>query len=256
MSHQSNQVLPIQEFMRLNSLEKVFENYQNKVFPTAFIEQMKIIEYPNQFFYIVDVPRAEIVYISKNIENVLGYSIEDINIDYMYNQLVHPEDYVVVMSVIKEIYEYVFTHKTVVKDDYVVIDYRIKKKDGNYIWLLRQSTALVIMEDPYQILYSISTCTDYTELKQGSKVNFLAKGPNVPIDYFSSERFYKEKFALTPRRIEILKLLDKGFSSNDIANFLKIKKNTVDTHRRQILQLTNTSNTPELLAFVKEYNLI
>jgi hypothetical protein len=132
MSHQSNQVLPIQEFMRLNSLEKVFENYQNKVFPTAFIEQMKIIEYPNQFFYIVDVPRAEIVYISKNIENVLGYSIEDINIDYMYNQLVHPEDYVVVMSVIKEIYEYVFTHKTVVKDDYVVIDYRIKKKDGNY----------------------------------------------------------------------------------------------------------------------------
>jgi len=60
----------------------------------------------------------------------------------------------------------------------------------------------------------------------------------------------KTMYALTDREIEIIKLLMKGKSSQEIADTLFISKNTVDTHRRNILSKTTTTNTSELIALI------
>lgn len=52
--------------------------------------------------------------------------------------------------------------------------------------------------------------------------------------------------AISPREIEIVQLLAKGFASKQIAATLYISKHTVDTHRRNLLRKTNTKNTLEL----------
>jgi two-component system response regulator NreC len=60
----------------------------------------------------------------------------------------------------------------------------------------------------------------------------------------------KSKFQNTPltdREIEIIQLLIQGKTSKEIADELFISKNTVDTHRRNILEKTNLNSTPELI---------
>jgi len=60
----------------------------------------------------------------------------------------------------------------------------------------------------------------------------------------------KTQYSLTDREIEIVKLLMKGKSSGEIGELLFISKNTVDTHRRNILSKTNTTATPNLISHI------
>lgn len=55
---------------------------------------------------------------------------------------------------------------------------------------------------------------------------------------------------LSIREMEVLKLLTKGKSSKDIADLLYVSKNTVDTHRRKILEKTGAKSTAELIAMI------
>lgn len=56
-----------------------------------------------------------------------------------------------------------------------------------------------------------------------------------------------KSFNLSEREIEVLQLIVQGKTSKEIANLLFISKNTVDTHRRNILSKTELRNTKELI---------
>lgn len=62
----------------------------------------------------------------------------------------------------------------------------------------------------------------------------------------------KEQYNLTDREIEIIELLLVGKSSQQIADKLFISRHTVDTHRRNILEKTETVSTNALLLKIKE----
>lgn len=66
----------------------------------------------------------------------------------------------------------------------------------------------------------------------------------------------KNTALLTPREIEIVKLIMQEFSSEEIADKLFISKRTVDTHRKNIIQKTNTKTLVGLLKFALENNLV
>lgn len=55
-----------------------------------------------------------------------------------------------------------------------------------------------------------------------------------------------KKYSLTPREIEIVELLMQNKTSKEIGEILFISKNTVDTHRRSILEKIGIKNTSEL----------
>jgi DNA-binding NarL/FixJ family response regulator len=61
---------------------------------------------------------------------------------------------------------------------------------------------------------------------------------------------------LSHREIEIIDLICKGFSNQEIANELHISKRTVDKHRANILSKTDTNNTASLVMFAVEHRLI
>lgn len=51
----------------------------------------------------------------------------------------------------------------------------------------------------------------------------------------------------TPKEMEVLKLLAAGKSTEDIARFLGISVNTVDSHRRHLLSKLEARNVAELI---------
>lgn len=60
---------------------------------------------------------------------------------------------------------------------------------------------------------------------------------------------------LTRREKEILALLDKGHSSQEIAEQLSLSIYTIDTHRKNMLQKLNVHNTPALLKAASKLGL-
>jgi DNA-binding NarL/FixJ family response regulator len=61
---------------------------------------------------------------------------------------------------------------------------------------------------------------------------------------------------LSARETEVLKLLVKGLNTKSIAERLKISKNTVDTHRRRILDKLGCENITELTRFALREGLL
>lgn len=88
--------------------------------------------------------------------------------------------------------------------------------------------------------------------------------------YFSSEILYnvvkniqtvtsKVEIAaihLSQREKEVLELICRGFSNQEIADHLFISKRTVEKHRANLLAKTNTKNTAQLVMFAVENKLI
>jgi len=61
---------------------------------------------------------------------------------------------------------------------------------------------------------------------------------------------------ITPREKQIIQLLEKDFSNKDISSQLCISIRTVETHRKNILRKTGTSNVLTLIKWAYEQKLL
>ncbi len=61
---------------------------------------------------------------------------------------------------------------------------------------------------------------------------------------------------ITSRELEILQLIALGMTSQDISQKLFISKNTVETHRKNLLAKLNVKNTASLLKFAYKKGLV
>jgi len=81
----------------------------------------------------------------------------------------------------------------------------------------------------------------------------------LPIIYnqFTKEKESEaQKSVLTERETEVLKLIAQEFTSNEIAEKLFISKKTVDNHRHNILEKTNSKSTIGLLKYAIKNNYV
>ncbi|MFW6326989.1 MAG: response regulator [Bacteroidota bacterium] len=87
---------------------------------------------------------------------------------------------------------------------------------------------------------------------------------NAGSTYFSQELLLKlvnekkqnPEDAFTSREMEILQLLAKGLSTQEIADQLYISFRTVERHRANLLTKTNTNNSLKLLVYAIKHNLV
>jgi len=61
---------------------------------------------------------------------------------------------------------------------------------------------------------------------------------------------------ITDRELEILELIVKEFTNQEIAEKLYISSRTVDAHRRNLLQKTGARNTAGLVKYAFQHNLV
>lgn len=73
--------------------------------------------------------------------------------------------------------------------------------------------------------------------------------------YTEKETNFKNKFKLSGREIEIIKLVLEGKSSEKIAEEIFVSKFTVETHRRNILKKLGISGSKTLAQFAHENNI-
>ena len=61
---------------------------------------------------------------------------------------------------------------------------------------------------------------------------------------------------LTPREVEVLGLLARGFTNPEIAEELTLSVRTIETHRANILRKTDRSTRAELIAYAIDHDLV
>ncbi len=100
--------------------------------------------------------------------------------------------------------------------------------------------------------------SDYDELEKAIKSVFEGK------PYFSQELLMKllsskndkPSIAITPREKDVLELICKGFSTAEIANQLFLSVSTIEKHRAELLDKTNSPNSTALAVYAIKNNLV
>jgi len=91
-------------------------------------------------------------------------------------------------------------------------------------------------------------------------MNKILKGDS----YFSQELLMKiiknkdeaKDLHLTPRELDVLELICKGFSNFEISEKLFISQRTVERHRANLLEKTESSNSIKLVLFAIKNNIV
>jgi len=124
-------------------------------------------------------------------------------------------------------------------------------------------------EEYFQKMIDAGVCgfllknSDFSEVRKA--ILSVAQGNN----YFTEEILYKlvnrikakspqgtPLVTLSDREQEVLLLICKGFSNQEIAEQLFISKRTVDHHRASLLTKTNTRNTASLVIYAIKHKMV
>jgi DNA-binding NarL/FixJ family response regulator len=124
-------------------------------------------------------------------------------------------------------------------DDQVIYDKCIRLGADAYV--LKGS-------DPDELIYTIKEVQEGSYIQDYRKVLFQQDDDKYP-DY------YKERFKLSRRELEILRLIKDGNMNKEIAQILCLSQYTVESHRKKIHQKLGVSSAVELVKRAIEMNL-
>jgi DNA-binding NarL/FixJ family response regulator len=139
----------------------------------------------------------------------------------------------------------------------------LKKDYANKILILYDSISMNLLKrlqiDADGFLSKTSSSSELYhiihEVYQGKKNNFTVKNKYV----YSITPFQQElinRYSLTDREVEVIKLIALEFSSFEIANKLCVSEFTVDTYRKNISRKLNARNVASIVNFAHRWELV
>lgn len=102
--------------------------------------------------------------------------------------------------------------------------------------------------DPDELIYTIR------EVFEGSHIMSFQKVLQQNQDDLYAD-IYKEKFKLSKRELQILRLIKEGMTNRDVAEELHLSTHTVDAHRKKIHNKLGVSSASELIRKALDMNL-
>jgi len=212
----------------------------------------------DSYYFVINHHSLTFEFVSKEVEDVMGYLPSEFDIPFMNGKL-HPDDRSWFLSFGNSMVDF-FTQLPVNKllKYKVRYDIRFRKKNGDYARILYQGI-LLEHDEKGRILRSLSVHSDITYLKQEGRpvISFIGMdGEPSYFDVTSKNIFVESNDDLTRREKQVLKLLIEGKLSKEISGILKISKQTVDTHRKNMLHKKKLGNTGELIGKAIRYGWI
>jgi DNA-binding CsgD family transcriptional regulator len=212
----------------------------------------------DSYYFIINHHTLKMDFVSKEVESVMGYLPSEFEIDFMNDQI-HPDDrswFLAFGSSMIDFFSQLPMEKLMKYK--VRYDIRMKKKNGEYARILYQGI-LLEHDQNGRFLRTLSVHTDITYLKHEGKpvMSFIGMdGEPSYYDTASKNVFIESKDELTRREREVLSLLIQGRLSKEISEILNISKQTVDTHRKNMLHKKQLNNTGELVGKAIRYGWV
>lgn len=199
------------------------------------------------YYYIFNVKESKFEFVSNEITNVLGYEPDEVDVPFLLSHI-HPDDQPWFLNFENTTVEFFSTLSPEQITNYKVrYDYRIQNKSGKYIRILQQ--VVTIQNAGSKVLKTFGVHTDISHIKEEGLPVLSFIGLNGNPSYIGvkvKDVFSPDAIDLTRREQQVLGLLIEGKKSEEISKILFISKQTVNSHRKNLLKKTNSSNTASL----------
>ncbi len=250
--------------------DRLLDSWRSQNFDSK-LAQYKALIYPNfsadqimsvgpHFIYIFDCSTLRFHYLSRNVDKVIGYNYQFLikKGTGFLDEIVHHDDIQFVHDSLRKSWRFVISKPDATRKAYSIsFDCRLKKSDGQYVRILQQNK-VINLDRKGNVLYILGICTDITHWNKDNQTSLTIVGPEEEQNFRcispNNEVSYREK--LSTRQKQILQLLSEGYCSREISEELHISQNTVNVHRRNMLERLNLHNTNSLIKFAISHHII
>lgn len=200
-------------------------------------------------YFIFNFQEVRFDFISDEASIMLGYAKDEITPELIMESI-HPDDRACFLNCQEVSMNFILGLPPEKQMKYKIrLDYRIKKKSGEYIRIMHQ-VVIIHNDSSGKVLRNLIVFTDISHLKKSGKPVLSHIGMDGEPSYLDVDlkgSFKEESDLLSKREKEVLYLLAEGKASKEIAELLFISKNTVDSHRKSLLRKTASAGTVELI---------
>ena len=219
------------------------------------IEIEEQMERNNQFFFAGDIIQIQINYVSKRSKLMMGIEPEELSLYHLF-EATHPDDIQRHGLVRPKLFSMAKDLFIAEKGElFLSTNLRIRNSIGEYSNILFQCF-LFYTTIPHKTVQYFQIHTDldwYNKLKHG--FHFYI-GNDRSYFRFPDDELLRFGNVFSDREFEIIKLIETGLNSEQIASKLFLSVHTVNTHRSNILEKTEKASIPELIYHLKESGML
>jgi PAS domain S-box-containing protein len=233
-------------------------NYQH--FAQSFPMLETILSQSPCVTWIFNVKTNRFEFVSGNAKKILGYPADTwIGKDLSFlNDLIHPEDRRPIWQLFRTIWNFLLALPPQQRKKHQYNgDYRLRKPDGSYVRVLEQNT-LLQQDSQGNITHLLVTVSDISHWKKSETLvaSVISTEDDTCFCCTSIDEQLRTTAQLSKREREIVKLVSEGYNSKSIADRLSISFHTVNKHRQNIIEKTQTKNAGGLVQFAISNGLI
>lgn len=204
-----------------------------------------------QCLYVYDFARNKITYCRN--AHVLGFEDDEFSFENALDY--HPNDQEVINTVTKASIKYGIEENMFSHDCCLELTFRIRKKDGAYVQVLKQTT-IYDLDENERMSTNVTILSDISFINSPGHINWSFKLKNLTSEQFEDQICSEVRKLFSKKELELIPYFIKGETSQVISDKFFISKHTVDTHRRNIKSKSGCSNMYELMTFATRNKLV
>lgn len=194
-------------------------------------------------------PNSERLYFSERVKTVMGYSVDGlVNMtDLEFLSGIHPDD----VKPVRLCMELLIAMYMDPNYDHTRIRYRIKLRyrRGNGVYAFIVYEAVTINYN--SVFVDLALIMDNTRIAPHDRVELVIE-KKVGEKFIMMKHFIpNEDIEITSREHEIINLIRKGYSNNQIAERLAISIYTVKNHKQNLFKKFNAKNSIHLMRLLE-----
>ncbi len=205
---------------------------------------------------VLDYCRNDYFYVSKRFNNVFGFNVKLPIMDHnWFRRRFHPEDYVINLAGMKA-REFLLHQPVENRKNFKLIhDFRMRNDENRWIRLIVQDYILELdKKGNIWLNMKLFDMSPIQDLTQPGRSMFCSKLTGEVIFSMEGKREIPE--CISKREKQVLSLIADGLRSKEIAERLFISTNTVNNHRKSILEKLKVSNSSEAVRQAMKLGMI
>ncbi|HEX6223107.1 MAG TPA: LuxR C-terminal-related transcriptional regulator [Chryseolinea sp.] len=233
-----------------NETQDQYVRFESEMDGENVVASLKLLEqlFPDRALMLCNRSHPKLYYLSANCENVVGHTdraFQNFSVND-FCSLLHPDD----VRGVQQCFEFIngaepydpLTHR-------FILHYRFKGKDGKFSYLIDEKLAIKTENQKY--IYF----TMFRKASQDEKFHYVkldiqqvSKGKLIKVYSYNPRQLDN---VMTPRQHEIVKLIVRGFSNQEIAEQLNLSINTVKNHKQLLFKRINVKSSIELASYAR-----
>jgi DNA-binding CsgD family transcriptional regulator len=217
------------------------------------LEQM--MEKNNQFIYVADIIQMKVIFTSKRSMQMIGVEPADVT-PYYFMEATHPDDIqrlnlgrAKIIKMAQDLF--------IAQEGFALLstNFKIRNATGGYSHFLIQNY-LFYTSVPYKTVFFLKIHTNIDWSKKIKHGYHYYIGDDLSYFRYPDEEMLQMGNVFSTREFEIIRLIEAGLSTEQIAEKLFLSHYTVNTHRRNILTKTGKKTISDLIYELKERGVL